>query len=183
VEPAAGSPACIVLDADDSPEQAAVHTGRTKQVSRKGSGHYSIFGAAGVKPAFGTQPKKAKPASTGKIAGQTLEQWRRAMGDAVKASIHVEKWCVEARTHCTVDCAPEVFRALVEPNAASVVPPTWHGATPVVVANLQGSSAIGEVFGHSKIKGSTRMGGWSADRAELVYFPGEQRMRCWWTMR
>ena len=188
-EAAPGSPpSCVVLDDDEEvadalPEAAARPAGgRTKQGPRKGV--YSIF-TGGVKPAFGSQPKKAKPpaGAAGKIEGQTVEQWRRAMGDEVKRSINVEKWCVEARTHCTVEVGEAVFRALVLPHAARVVPPAFDAATPVVVAHLVGSAAIGEVFGHSKIKGSTRLGGWSADEADLIFFPAEKRMRVWWTMR
>lgn len=47
------------------------------------------------------------------IAGQSLEQHRRALGDAVKRHISVEKWCIAARTHCTTKCKTEVFQKLV----------------------------------------------------------------------
>ena len=60
--------------------------------------------------------------ANGKIQGLTLEQHRCCLGDKVKASIQVEKWTIEARTHIIADMAIEVFCALVVPHAASVVP-------------------------------------------------------------
>ena len=112
-----------------------------------------------------------------------VPQHRRALGDAVKAQIRVEKWCIEARTHATTTCAPEVFRALVVPHAADVTPAEFSDATPVVVAAVEGSASAAEVFGATKIKGGTRLGSWQADRVELVYFPPSQQLRIWWTMR
>ena len=116
-----------------------------------------------------------------KIGGKTLEQHRRAMGDRVKGSIRVEKWCIAASTHAVLDDVdPAVFRALVVPHAASVVPPAFgdggdgEAPTPVVVASVRGTAAMGEIFGHSKIKGGTRMGSWAANKGELVYFPEER---------
>lgn len=138
--------------------------------------------AATAAPTTSKPTKKSKPT---KIGGKTVEQHRRALGDAVKGKINVEKWCVAARTHCSIgDVDRAVFEALVRPNAASVTPSTPITAeTPVVVAAIHGSAAMGEIFGHSKIKGGTRCGSWTADRGEVVYFPGTREMRVWWTMR
>ena len=47
-----------------------------------------------------------------KVEGKTLEQHRRALGDAVQSCISVQKWCVAARTHCVVACPTAVFRGL-----------------------------------------------------------------------
>ena len=133
--------------------------------------------AAGAAPA----KKKGKPA---KIGGMTVEQHRRALGDAVKSKISVEKWAVEAKTHCAIkDVDAAVFEALVVPNAAKVTPADFDAASPVVVAAIHGSAAMGEIFGKSKITGGTRCGSWSADRGEIVYFPATREMRVWWTMR
>ena len=70
-----------------------------------------------------TKKKKTTTAKkSGKIAGKTLEQHRRTMGDGLKSNIHVEKWYIEAHTHCTLkDVEPEVFRQLVVANASSVL--------------------------------------------------------------
>ena len=117
-----------------------------------------------------------------KIAGKTLEQHRRALGDRVKGQIQVEKWCVSARTHCTIeDCDIDVFRALVVPNAESVTPESFNKDTPVVVASVAQHAA--NIFGSTKLTGGTRLGSWRADEMELVYFPPTGKMRCWWTMR
>ena len=141
-------------------------------------------------PSAEKQKKKTPKGSGGsgsgrKIKGLTLEQHRRALGDKVKGSINVEKWCIEARTHCEmlgVDL--EVFRQLVEPHAASVVPAEFDSGTPVVVASVCGQGNAAAVFGASKVKGCTAgRGSWSADKMELVYLPQSEELRVWWTMR
>ena len=112
-----------------------------------------------------------------------LEMHRRALGDAVKAKIHVEKWCIGASCHCSTRIALDVFRNLVVPNAADVTPAQFGMDTPVVVASIRGTSSAGEIFGKTKITGGTRMGSWSADKMELVFFPPTGELRVWWTMR
>ena len=114
------------------------------------------------------------------IDGKSLEQHRRTLGDAVKAHISVEKWCIAARTHCSTHCELEVFQSLVVPNADSVTPEEFSEETPVVVAALSRGAA--DVFGSTKLTGGTRMGSWSADKMELVFFPPTGELRCWWTM-
>lgn len=115
-----------------------------------------------------------------KVDGKTLEQHRRTMGDAVSSCISVQKWCVAARTHCVVECHPDVFRGLVMPNSISVVPADFSKDTPVVVAlATKGASTI---FGSTKLTGGTRMGSWTANQMQLIYTPSTQKMSCWWTM-
>ena len=128
------------------------------------------------------QAKKKKATST-KIEGQTVEQHRRALGDKVKSNIQVEKWAIEARTSMQTKTALEVFEKLIVPHASQVTPATFNKTTPVVVAQLKDSKSIGEVFGHSKIKGGTRMGSWTADKADIIYFPPTGELRAWWTMK
>lgn len=136
--------------------------------------------------------KKASSAKNkgGKIAGKTLEQHRRAMGDVVKKQITVEKYCIEARTHCTIkDVEPEVFRKLILTNASSVVPDLDDTdeddmqSLPVIVASIKGSDNMAAIFGATKIKGGNRMASWSADKGEIIYLPESKEMRVWWTMR
>ena len=126
--------------------------------------------SAGVK-----KPGKAK--ATG-----GYEMQRRALGDAVKAAISVEKWCIAARCQCNTRTTLDVFRNLIVPNAADVTPREFDASTPVVVAAVRGSSSAGEIFGKTKITGGTRMGSWSANKMELVFFPPTGELRCWWTM-
>lgn len=126
-------------------------------------------------------PVKKKPQ---RVGGKTVEQHRRALGDAVKARIDVEKWCVAARTHAVVpDVDRAVFEALVVPNAADVTPARFDDATPVVVASIRSTAAMGEIFGKSKVSGGTRLGSWAADRGDVLYFPPTKELRVWWTMR
>jgi hypothetical protein len=171
----------LVSSDDDEEEEPprAPAGGRTKQAQ---SAKLSIHQGC-VKPAFGAAAPPAKKAKAGKIGGLTLEQHRRAIGDCVKHSIKVEKWCVDAKTHTEVDCTTEVFEALVVPNAHVVTPTPWSLATPVVVAQVAGGGPISEIFGASKIKGSTRMGGWCADKCDIIFYPPLGKMRIWWTMR
>lgn len=143
-----------------------------KPAKRKRTGADSAMAAA---PA-----KKAKPAKPG---GKTIEQHRRTWGDAVKANIHVEKWCINAKTHCVIeDVEHSAFEELVLPNASSVVPANFNNKTPVVVASVTSTAAMGEIFGKSKISGGTRMGSWHANKGEIVYFPPTRTMRVWWIM-
>lgn len=129
--------------------------------------------------------KKAKSGSkkAGKIDGKTVEQHRRALGDLVKRNISVEKWCIGARTSIETNTSLAVFEALVVPNATSVTPSNFGPSTPVVVVAVQSREDLGEIFGHSKIKGGTRMGSWTADKADIIFFPPTGEMRVWWTMR
>lgn len=72
--------------------------------------------------------------------------------------------------------------AQVVPNASSILPAAYSASSDVIVARLTGSDAIGEVFGRSKIKGGSRMGSWTANRAEFVYYPQTGTADVWWTM-
>ena len=125
--------------------------------------------------------KRKKPSI--KIAGMTIEQHRRALGNQVKSKIKVEKWCIAPQCHCVMQCEIEVFRKLIVPNAQSVMPSTFDATTAVVVASIEGSEAAGAVFGYTKICGGTRLGSWSANKMELIFFPRSKEMRVWWTMR
>ena len=141
-----------------------------------------------------TKKRKMKSSGTkknGKIAGKTLEQHRRAMGNVVKENIKVEKWCIGARTHCVIkDVEAEVFQKLVLVNASSVVPTFSSDIRidelqniPVLVVSILSTDLIANVFGATKIKGGTRLGSWSADKCEIVYVPQTKEMRVWWTMK
>lgn len=136
-------------------------------------------------PKAGAPKVSASKASVPKPKSTTsgLEMHRRALGDAVKAKIQVEKWCIGASCHCSTRIALDVFRNLVVPNAADVTPAQFGMDTPVVVASIRGTSSAGEIFGKTKITGGTRMGSWSADKMELVFFPPTGELRVWWTMR
>lgn len=114
-----------------------------------------------------------------KIAGLTLEQHRRALGDMVKSNIHVQKWCIEARTHTKTTMELDVFRELVVPNATKVVPAAFDASTDVVFAS---SNTPGVICGSSKITGGTRLGSWSADVMDFIYFPKSRELEVWWTM-
>lgn len=128
-------------------------------------------------------PTRSTPSKKkGKIGGKTVEQHRRALGDLVKKKITVEKWTVAAHTCMEATTSAEVFSALVVPNAASVVPADFSASTPVVVASVLTSKAIGEIFGHTKIKGGTRLGSWTANKADIVFYPPTGQLRVWWTM-
>lgn len=137
-----------------------------------------------VKPTRASKKAKTTKKSSGseKFDGKTLEQHRRALGDQVKKAIQVEKWCVEAKTTIETTISSKVFERLVIPNAKSVVPDKFDKTTPVVVCCVEGTQALGEIFGRSKIKGGTRLGSWSADRGDVIFFPATGKMRVWWTM-
>ena len=84
------------------------------------------------------------------------------------------------------------FLSNIVPHAASVVPAAaaaGGGPPPeVAVARIEGAAACGEAFGHSKIKGGSRMGSWSANRAECVWRRDAAggdggAAAIWWTMQ
>ncbi len=138
------------------------------------------FDSAKAKIAPKPKPAPSKPKAA---SSSGLEMHRRTLGDAVKARIHVEKWCIGASCHCTTQASLDVFRRLIVPNAADVTPVGFDADTPVVVASVRGTASAGEIFGKTKITGGTRMGSWSANKMELVFFPPTGELRIWWTMR
>ena len=69
----------------------------------------------------------------------------------------------------------------VQLQAEAVVPATADAHTPVVVASVLHRGAV-EIFGSTKLVGGTRLGSWTANKMELVYFPPTGELRIWWTM-
>ena len=61
---------------------------------------------------------------------------RRALGDAVKAKIQVEKWCIGASCHCTTRVALDVFRNLIVPHYFTFV--LGHMCTLLLCCNYTG---------------------------------------------
>jgi hypothetical protein len=113
----------------------------------------------------------------------TLEAERRRLGDAVKGHISFTKWCIDARTHAVVDIDANTFRANIVPHASSVTPAAWDATSPVVVARIEGSTALGEAFGKTKITGGSRMGTWTADVCDVIFRPQTSKADLWWTMQ
>ena len=101
---------------------------------------------------------------------QTLTQFRRALGDELKKRIYVKKggWSCCARTHSVMKDVPNnLFVDLVVPNATSIVPPNISLSNlaeyEVVLATVDSTDKIGEIFGPSKIKPCKYLGGgWRA---------------------
>ena len=138
-----------------------------------------------------TQKNKRKSTNTkqtaskskkNKIEGLTLEQHRRKMGDAVKSRLSMEKYCMRADCHATVDMPMEVFKQLVVPHASKLTPDTFTATTPVVVALIKGREAAGEVFGKSKIRGGNKYEQRDMEKCDVVYFPASGKARIWWIM-
>lgn len=129
--------------------------------------------------------KKPKKDSKGRprIEGKTIEQHRRLLGDCVKSNIEVEKWCIGARTAMSTTIPYGVFDLLIAKNAKTVTPSNYDPTSSVIVAYFDSNSSLCEVFGSSKITGGTRMGSWSADKADVIYIPSTREVRVWWTMR
>jgi hypothetical protein len=124
------------------------------------------------------RPKKEKP--------PTAEQLRRAIGDVVKSKIEFTKYTIAARTQCTVDMDARTFELLIKPNASRITPdPNASGAdlssAPVVVARLTGGS-IGEAFGRTKVTGGSRLGTFTANKCEVIWYPARGTADIWWTM-
>ena len=113
-----------------------------------------------------------------------MEQHRRSMGDQVKSKIHVlggkQDWGIAARCHAVLPCSTAVFRALVVPSADKVTPVGFDSKTELVLAEVNSTQQIAEIFGSTKIKGGTRYGSWSARKMDLVFKPQEGELRAWW---
>lgn len=168
-----------LLQHEEDTEEETV-TSFSTPLKRKSSGDAS---SSGITP---KSAKKRQPSSSKKkvrIEGKTIEQHRRVLGDAVKANIVVEKWCIGARTHAVVDCSLEVYKTLVVPHCDEVVPKQFDEDTPVVIGMLRSSAQAQEIFGVSKIRNGTRMGMWYGDKFDLVFLPSRRELRIWWTMR
>jgi len=142
-------------------------------------------------------PTKAKKAKSARYANgrdtQTLTQFRRALGDELKKRIYVKKegWACVARTRSVMKDVPNnLFVDLVVPNATNIVPSNIDHSNlaqyEVVLATVDNTDKIGDIFGPSKIKPrnttGTRFGQWYADKMDLVYLPSKNELRCWWTM-
>lgn len=76
----------------------------------------------------------------------------------------------------------ELFRTLIVPQAESILPADFDESSPVVVAHIDGSHELGEVFGKTKIKGGNRYSTYTADKMDVVFIPGKKSARLWWTM-
>ena len=104
----------------------------------------------------------------------------------VRRKIHVlggkQDWGIAARCHTVLPCSAAVFRALVVPSAAKVTPARFDSKTEVVLAEVDSTQQIAEIFGSTKIKGGTRYGSWSARKMDLVFKPQEGELRAWWVM-
>ena len=88
-----------------------------------------------------------------------MTQFRRALGDEFKKRIWVNKggWACSARTHSVMKDVPNnLFMDLVVPNATSIEPSNICNSNlaeyDVVLASVDDSDKIGEIFGPSKIK-------------------------------
>jgi hypothetical protein len=120
--------------------------------------------------------------SKNKIDGNTVEQWRRMLGNKCKANISFEKWTIAAQTHFTTDFTLGAFRALIVPNASKVHPVNFDESTPVVVASTRSTSQAAAIFGSSKIRGGSRYGTFDAREAEFVFISSTKTLSVWWTM-
>ena len=117
-----------------------------------------------------------------RVDGLTLEQHRRKMGDAVKSMLSMEKYCMKAECHTTIDIAMEVFKELVVPNSSRLTPETFTTTTPVVVALIKGPEAAGKIFGKTKIRGGNRYEQCEMEKCDIVFFPPSGEARIWWVM-
>lgn len=134
---------------------------------------------ADVPTKVNTSAKRARP--SGKVEGKTVEQHRRAFGDAVKQHISFEKWAIAADTHCVYDMSAEVFRTLVVPHSHVVTPVDWTVDTPVVLAQVEGAQ-VAELCGATKIRAGSRVQTWSAHKMDIVFLPKDGKIRVWWVM-
>jgi hypothetical protein len=155
-----------------------------KGVSFRSARGLHVQGLLSSETRFRGPRKKAKVAVKASASRLMIpEMHRRRLGDAVKAHINVTKWCVEAKTTATADCDLQVFRALIVPNASLITPSSFDQETPVVVAQINGSGKIAKIFGKTKIAGGTCLGSWVTNEMDIIFYPSQNEITCWWKMR
>ena len=190
VEPSSSNHQGSASAASSSPSQTANDSYSSSSMGEASPNGDSIASSAATS-SLSLKRLRQAPSSAGsssatnkkRKSGVSIEQERRRLGDAVHARITFTKWAIEARTHAKVDLDLSTFTNLIVPNATSVTPADFDKDSPVVVAKVEGSDAAGEIFGKTKIKGGSRMGSWSADRVDIIFYPSEGEADVWWTMR
>ncbi|KAL5265813.1 hypothetical protein ACHWQZ_G006494 [Mnemiopsis leidyi] len=123
-----------------------------------------------------------KKVGKNKIDGNTVEQWRRQLGNSCKANISFENWTIAASTHFSTDFSLGAFRALIVPNASEVHPEDFNESTPVVVARTESTSQAAAIFGSSKITGGSRYKTFKAYHVEFIFVASTKQLSVWWTM-
>jgi len=138
---------------------------------------------------------KIKPGA-GKIArrkgkrdrkvGLELAPHRKVMGNMVQAKINVlggpNQYGVAAECHLTVNCSLAVFRTVIVPYVARVIPKTFNKDTAVILAQAVNSSQITSMFGLAKVRVLRGCYSWVATKMDLVYSPSTGELRLWWVM-
>jgi len=118
--------------------------------------------------------------------GLEMAPHRRVMGNMVQAKINVlggpDKYGVAAECHLTVNCSLAVFRTLVVPHAARVLPKNFNKDTAVILAQAVNSSQITSIFGPAKVRVLRGSYSWVATKMDLVYLPSAGELRMWWVM-
>lgn len=122
-------------------------------------------------------------AENGRCEGKTLEEHRRSFAQCIQTKMTVEKFHVAPKCHLILDCSLALFRALIAPDATNLVPEEFDENTPAVLATVNGTHKIGNLFGHTKIKKGTRYSGdWHAQKCDIIFIPDCHELRVWWTM-
>ena len=148
--------------------------------------------------------KHVKKRKTGvKIDGLTVTQHKRMLGDQVKDKLMIAggrgNWHIKAQCQVISNMSTQAFKAVVIPHAASVTPDIFDKNTEVVeddedfdnfvnfikvvlveLKNMEQASAI---FGCTKLRKGTRMGGWEVNTMDIVFKPRLEELRIWWTMK
>jgi len=118
--------------------------------------------------------------------GLEMAPHRRVMGNMVQAKINVlggpDKYGVAAECHLTVNCSLAVFRTLIVPHAARVLPKAFNKDTAVILAQAVNSSQITSIFGPAKVRVLRGSYSWVATKMDLVYLPSTGELRMWWVM-
>jgi len=118
--------------------------------------------------------------------GLELAPHRKVMGNMVQAKINVlggpDKYGVAADCHLTVNCTLAVFRTLVVPHAARVLPKNFNKDTAVILAQAVNSSQITSIFGPAKVRVLRGSYSWVAIKMDLVFLPSSGELRMWWVM-
>jgi len=118
--------------------------------------------------------------------GLEMAPHRRVMGNMVQAKINVlggpDKYGVAADCHLAVNCSLALFRTLVVPHAARVLPKNFNKDTAVILAQAVNSGQITSIFGPTKVRVLRGSYSWVATKMDLVFLPSTGELRMWWVM-
>eukprot|EP00483_Globobulimina_turgida_P013372 UN13396 len=127
------------------------------------------------KPKGSTKKRKQR----GLIPGHCQYETKKAIGDALKRYISLEKWTIPAKCfEVEMDCI--AFKHLFGEHG-DITPKQFDESTDCVVCRLDDDGSA-NVFGKTKCKGGSMYGTFTIEKMDVVFFPSQQSARIWFAV-